>query len=125
MYELNISLFFFVVSFVFIFCVYILKWVNRSRVLEHTIATGSSGNTRHVSENSQPVDRTLKPLFLKNSEIQTFENKILSDYDLIDPIIRVIGDNLHCLHLYVDRNLWRIYLNTLESRNRLLTLNPN
>lgn len=83
------------------------------------MATGTTGNTGSVSENSQPVDRTLKPLYLKNSDIQTSEDKRLSDYDLIDPIVRVIGDDLHCLQL--DRNLWRIYLKTLESRNKLLT----
>ena len=110
---------FFTVLFIFIFCVYILNWVNRSRILEHTMATGTTGNTGSVSENSQPVDRTLKPLYLKNSDIQTSEDKRLSDYDLIDPIMRVIGDDLHCLQL--DRNLWRIYLKTLESRNKLLT----
>lgn len=110
---------FFTVLFIFILCVYILNWVNRSRILEHTMATGTTGNTGSVSENSQPVDRTLKPLYLKNSDIQTSEDKRLSDYDLIDPIMRVIGDDLHCLQL--DRNLWRIYLKTLESRNKLLT----
>lgn len=110
---------FFIVLFIFIFCVYILNWVNRSRILEHTMATGTTGNTGSVSENSQTVDRTLKPLYLKNSDIQTSEDKRLSDYDLIDPIMRVIGDDLHCLQL--DRNLWRIYLKTLESRNKLLT----
>lgn len=78
------------------------------------MATGTTGNTGSVSENSQPVDRTLKPLYLKNSDIQTSEDKRLSDYDLIDPIMRVIGDDLHCLQL--DRNLWRIYLKTLESK---------
>lgn len=49
---------------------------------------------------------------------QTSEDKRLSDYDLIDPIVRVIGDDLHCLQL--DRNLWRIYLKTLQSRNKRL-----
>lgn len=56
---------FFIVLFIFIFCEYILNWVNRSRILEHTMATGTTGNTGSVSENSKPVDRTLKPLYLK------------------------------------------------------------
>lgn len=63
------------VLFSFIFCVYILSWMNRSHILEHTMATGSTCNTDSVSENSQPVDRTLKPLYLKNSDIQTSEDK--------------------------------------------------
>lgn len=109
---------FFIVLFIFIFCVYILNSVNRSRILEYTMATGSAGITGSVSENSKPVDRTLKPFYLKNTDIQTSEDKRLSDYDLIDPIVRVIGDDLHCLQL--DRNLWRIYLKTLQSRNKRL-----
>lgn len=66
----------------------------------------------------------LKPLYLKNSDIQTSEDKKLLENDLnIDPIMRLIGDDLHCLQF--DRNLWRIYLQKLESRNKLLTRHRN
>lgn len=81
------------------------------------MATGSTGNTSSVSKNSQTDDRTLKQLYLKNSDIQTSDVKRLSDYDLINPIMRAIGVDLHCLQL--DCNLWCIYLKTLKSRNKL------
>ena len=37
----------------------------------------------------------------------------------MDPVLSVIGDNLHCIQL--DRHLWRIYVKTKESRLKLLT----
>lgn len=67
------------------------------------MATGSTGNPGSVSENSKPVDSTLKPLYFKNSDIQTSKDKRFTDYDLIDPILRVIGDDLHCLQLDLNQ----------------------
>lgn len=62
------------------------------------MTTDSTGTTGSVSENTQQVDRTLKPLHMKNSNVETFEDKRLSDNDLLDLIMCFIGDNLHCLH---------------------------
>ncbi|KAK3107169.1 hypothetical protein FSP39_008435 [Pinctada imbricata] len=63
-------------------------------------------------------DRTIKPLYLKNSDIQVCESKRITDYELMDYLSRCIGDSLHCLQL--DRNLWRIYVKDRDSRNKLL-----
>ena len=56
-----------------------------------------------------------KPLYLKNNYLQSLGDK---DFDLIDPIKKIIGDDLLCVQL--DRNLWRVYLTNAESRYKLL-----
>lgn len=68
--------------------------------------------------NSLTVDRTCKPLYLKNNDLRSIGGKQFTDYDLIEPIKRVIGDDLLCVQL--DRNLWRVYLKNTENRNKLL-----
>ena len=40
------------------------------------------------------------------------------DFDLIDPIKKIIGDDLLCVQL--DLNLWRVYLTNAESRYKHL-----
>ena len=47
-----------------------------------------------------------------------FVDKELVDFDLIDPVKKIICDDLLCVQL--DRNLWRVYLTTAESRYKLL-----
>ena len=78
----------------------------------------AEGNT--VSDqNTGEVERTIKPLYLKkNGDLQFKKGRRLSEYDLMIPM-KVIGDDLHCIQL--DRNLWRVYIKTKESRNKLLT----
>ena len=78
----------------------------------------AEGNTAS-DQTAGEVERTIKPLYLKNGDLQFSEGKRVSDYDLMDPVMSVIGDNLHCIQL--DRNLWRIYVKTKESRQKLLT----
>ena len=70
-------------------------------------------------DSAPTVDRTSKPLYLKNNDLRGTSRKQFTDFDLIDPIKRVIGDDLLCVQL--DRNLWRIYLKNTESRLTLLT----
>lgn len=41
-----------------------------------------------------------------------------TDYDLIEPIKWIIGDDLLCVQL--DKNLWRVYLKNRENRNKIL-----
>lgn len=85
------------------------------------MVTGSTCNTGKT-HNQSTIQ--LKPFYLKNSEIQTSEDKKLLDYDLnIDQSMRLIGDDLHCLQF--DRNLWHVHLKKLESRNKLLTRHRN
>ncbi|XP_062583223.1 uncharacterized protein LOC134244991 [Saccostrea cucullata] len=68
--------------------------------------------------NSLSVERTCKPLYLRNSDLRSDGGKQFTDYELIEPIKRVVGDDLLCVQL--DRNLWRIYLKNTENRNKLL-----
>ncbi|XP_062586979.1 uncharacterized protein LOC134248578 [Saccostrea cucullata] len=65
------------------------------------------------------VDRTSKPLYLKNNDLRGSLKKQITDFDLIDPIKKVIGDEILCVQ--IDRNLWRIYLKSTECRHKLLT----
>lgn len=44
-------------------------------------------------------DRTNKPLYIKNSDLKTSQGKHLTDYDLIDPIKKVVGDDILCVQL--------------------------
>ena len=59
--------------------------------------------------------KTIKPLYLKNSDIQCKDNGRVTDFDLMESITKVI----HCLQF--DRNLWRFYLKDKASREKLLT----
>ena len=70
------------------------------------------------------VDRTSKPLYLKNNDLRGTSRKQFTDFDLIDPIKRVIGDDLLCVQL--DRNLWRIYLtrNTVSNAHKMIPPAP-
>ena len=54
-------------------------------------------------DSTPTVDRTSKPLYLKNNDLYGTSRKQFTDFDLIDPIKRVIGDDLLCVQL--DRNL--------------------
>lgn len=49
---------YFIALFIFIFYVYILNWMNQSRIFVYTMATGSTGSRCSVDENLQPVDCT-------------------------------------------------------------------
>lgn len=69
------------------------------------------------SLNSLTVDRTCKPLYLKISDLRSIGGKQFTDYDLIEPIKQVIGDDLLCVQL--DKNLWRVYLKNTENRNKI------
>lgn len=51
--------------------------------------------------------------------MKTSQGKHLSDYDLIDPIKKVVGDDILCVQL--DRNLWLVYLKNVKGRINLLT----
>ena len=50
-------------------------------------------------DSAPTVDRTSKPLYLKNNDLRGTSRKQFTDFDLIDPIKRVIGDDLLCVQL--------------------------
>lgn len=58
----------------------------------------------------------LKPVYLKYKEIQCGQNRI-SDYDLSIAVSNIIND-VKCVQK--DRDLWRIYVDSTESRSQLL-----
>lgn len=58
----------------------------------------------------------LKPVYLKDKEIQCGQNRI-SDYDLSIAVSNIIND-VKCVQK--DRDLWRIYVDSTESRSKLL-----
>lgn len=88
-----------------------------------TCAGCTNGTNQTMTEsdveglNSLTVDRTCKPLYLKNNDLRSIGGKPFTDYDLIEPVKQVIGDDLLCVQL--DRNLWRVYLKNTENRNKL------
>ena len=59
-----------------------------------------------------------KPLYLNNNDLQSLGDRELLDFDLINPIKKIIGDDLLCVQL--DRNLWCVYLTNADSRYKLL-----
>ena len=64
------------------------------------------------------VDRMSKPLYLNNNDLQSLGDRELLDFDLTNPIKKIIGDDLLCVQL--DRNLWCVYLTNADSRYKLL-----
>lgn len=60
----------------------------------------------------------LKPVFLKNSEIQNDRNNKISDFEIAVQLSKKI-DDVKCIQL--DRDLWRIYVDSLSSRSKLVT----
>ena len=57
------------------------------------------GNDRE-SVSSFTVDRMYKPLYLKNNDLHVLSlvDKELVDFDLIDPVKKIICDDLHCVN---------------------------
>ena len=65
----------------------------------------------------QSDDRTINPLYLRDSDIQCSDEGWITDFDLMNCVIQIVRNSLHCLQL--DRNLWRIYLKDVHSRRQL------
>ena len=98
-----------------IYCLFILDLLNT----HHSFTTmGENGDTTEHSAESA-VNRTIKPLYLKNSDIQLSDQSRITDYDIMMNVTKQIGDELHCLQL--DRNLWRLYLKSKDARTKLLS----
>ena len=50
----------------------------------------------------QSDDRTIKPLYLKDSDIQCSDEGRITDFDLLDCVIKFVGNSLHCLQLDIE-----------------------
>ena len=44
------------------------------------------------------ADSMIKPVYLKNSDIQPEEGDRITDFELMECVIKKIGNDLHCLH---------------------------
>ena len=58
----------------------------------------------------------IKPLYIRNSDILIGNNPV-TDYEILESVNKCIID-IKCIQR--DRGLWRIYVNTPESRTKLL-----
>ena len=62
--------------------------------------------------------KLLKPVYLRNRDIQTNKNDPITDYALACAVGEVISD-IVCIQR--DRDLWRIYVDSIESRKLLVS----
>ena len=58
----------------------------------------------------------IKPVYIRNSDILIGNNPV-TDYEILESVNKCITD-IKCIQR--DRGLWRIYVNTPESRTKLL-----
>lgn len=59
-----------------------------------------------------------KPVYLKNSEILAPAEGKITNFLLVQCVTKVVGDTVKWIQL--DRDLWRMYLTTIEGRDKLL-----
>ena len=75
-----------------------------------------------ASENG--MDRTLplittnKPAYIKNSEMQLDKTNKIGEFEMYEAVHKIVGDDILCIQL--ERDLWRVYLKSNESRSVLL-----
>lgn len=60
----------------------------------------------------------IKPLYIKNRDIQIDSKNKITDFELYEAVKAKVGDNITCIQL--DRDLWRVYLKSTESRSEIL-----
>ena len=65
-------------------------------------------------------EQMLKPVYLRNRDIQSNKGSKVTDYDLANAVGKTVND-IKCIQL--DRDLWRIYVQSRESRLRTSTQN--
>jgi ribA/ribD-fused uncharacterized protein len=63
------------------------------------------------------MERTQKPVYLRNRDIQTDKNRYITDYDIAVATSAKVND-VYCVQR--DRDLWRIYVKSPESRTQLV-----
>lgn len=62
--------------------------------------------------------QTLKPVYMRNRDIQTTKSKYFTDFDIAEAASATVSDVI-CVQR--DRDLWRIYIKSAESRSKLVT----
>ena len=63
------------------------------------------------------TESMLKPVYLRNRDLDNDYKKLVTDYELMESVTKCINDT-KCIQK--DRDLWRIYVGSQESRNKLL-----
>ena len=61
---------------------------------------------------------TIKPVYIKNFEIQLDKSNKISDFEMYEALHQKVENNIHCIQL--ERALWRVYLRTKETRSLLV-----
>lgn len=59
-----------------------------------------------------------KPVYIKNSEIQLDKTNRIGDFEMYESLHKKVGDDILCIQL--ERDLWRVYLKSNDSRSVLL-----
>ena len=59
----------------------------------------------------------IKPVYLRNKDLLFDKNNGIRDYELSEAVLKVVSD-LKCVQR--DRDLWRLYVDSVDSRNKLL-----
>ena len=62
-------------------------------------------------------ERMLKPVYLRNRDLDNDHKNHVTDFELLESVTKCITDT-KCIQK--DRDLWRIYVGSNESRNKLL-----
>lgn len=57
-------------------------------------------------------------VYKKKSEIQLDRSNKINDFEMYESLHLKVGDNIHCIQL--ERDLWRVFLKTRESRSLLV-----
>ena len=64
------------------------------------------------------IMETLKPVYLRNRDIQVDNGNVVTDFEILEAATKEIND-LKCIQR--DRDLWRVYVGSHDSRRKLLT----
>ena len=64
------------------------------------------------------IMETLKPVYLRNTDIQTDKSNLVTDFELCEAVSKEIED-VRCIQR--DRDLWRIYVGSKDSRAKILS----
>ena len=83
----------------------------------HVSVTVEMGTMKN-NEGTGVQHAMIKPVYIKHSEIQLDRSNKMNDFEMYESLHLKVGDNIHCIQL--ERDLWRVYLKTRESRSLLV-----
>lgn len=80
-----------------------------------SVKTAQDLETSNITMANQPM---IKPVYLRNRDLQSNKTVRITDFDLLKAVQKKVND-IKCIQL--DRDLWRIYLTSRESRQILVS----